>query len=551
MASPSIVDRLLRRAEATPDDPFAYVQAERQTTAIAAADLVDEAGRWARLLVEDGCRPGDVVILVLRHGPELYTAFLGCVLAGCVPSFMPFLTPKQDPRLYWQSHDALFRRIRAACIVTWTENAALLRDMIPDLPYRVRVIGEQVGLPPLPPRRLAGGEEPALLQHSSGTTSLKKGVALSHGAIIRQVESYSGQLGLARGDVIASWLPLYHDMGLIACFMAPLLTDTTVVSLDAFEWVARPQILLAAIAAHRAHWCWLPNFAFAHLARTRRPGEHFDLSSVRAFINCSEPCKAETFDQFRTTFADCGVTATQLQTCYAMAETVFAVTQSGLDRPVGRIALSPVALAEEQILPPRQGETPTTVVSVGLAIPGIAVRILDSADQPLPDDRIGQVAVTGQFLFSGYYALPDETAAAFVGEWYRTGDLGFTRNGELYITGRLKDVIIVHGKNLYAHDIEAVANRIDGVKAGRAVAVGAFNPNMGSEDLVLICETTLEDPTARRDLRRAVRTTIEAHYGLPGVVAHVTDPGWLVKTTSGKISRKENLAKFMRETARG
>jgi acyl-CoA synthetase (AMP-forming)/AMP-acid ligase II len=323
--------------------------------------------------------------------------------------------------------------------------------------------------------------------------------------------------------VIASWLPLYHDMGLIACFMLPLIADGVIVSLDAFEWVAKPEILLAEIQRARARFVWLPNFAFHHLVRTRS-GEACDLSSVRAFINCSEPCKPATFDEFAAAF---GVDAERLQTCYAMAETVFAVTQTRLGEPPRRIL--------------RDGKA---FLSCGPVIDGLELRILDGEGAALPPDRVGEIAVKGACLFSGYYKLENETKAAFAGDWYRTGDLGFVEGGELFVTGRIKDLIIVNGRNFYAHDIEAVVNAVAGIKPGRAVAVGRFSEVSQSEELLVIAEA---EGTDAAPLRKAVRDAIEAAAGLTGATVQIVPPGWLVKTTSGKISRSENLAKYLTE----
>jgi acyl-CoA synthetase (AMP-forming)/AMP-acid ligase II len=186
MPGRSILDALRCRLEATPEAPFAHVVQGSRTEVLTNAALAAGAARWAGLLAADGCRPGDTVILMLRHGPALYTAFLGCVMAGCVPAFLPFPTPKQDPRLYWESHDTLLRRIGAACVVTYAENAATLRAMIPDVPYHLRVLGEEMAAEPLVVWRDGRDADIALLQHSSGTTGLKKGVALSHAAILAQ-----------------------------------------------------------------------------------------------------------------------------------------------------------------------------------------------------------------------------------------------------------------------------------------------------------------------------------------------------------------------------
>ena len=361
--------------------------------------------------------------------------------------------------------------------------------------------------------------------------------------------SYRGALGYRGTEVIASWLPLYHDMGLIACFMMPLVAGGTIVSLDAFEWVSKPIMLAAAIETYRAQWCWLPNFAFAHMARARRPSETHDLSSIRAFIICSEPCKAETFATFASTFADCGVRPEQLQVCYAMAETVFAVTQTPIGEPILPARFSSAGLMAGRCEPAVEGEPAATFLPTGRPVRGMELRVCDMDDNDLPDGQVGQIAARCDFLFSGYYRLPEATAEAFAGSWFRTGDLGFMLDGELYVTGRLKDVIIVHGKNIYAHDVEALVSGLEGVKPGRAVAVGAYNARMGSEDLVIICETDTADPDVSRQLQRMIRSSVEAHFGLSGVVAKLVASGWMLKTTSGKVSRKENLAKFLSERA--
>jgi acyl-CoA synthetase (AMP-forming)/AMP-acid ligase II len=367
----------------------------------------------------------------------------------------------------------------------------------------------------------------AFLQHSSGTTGLKKGVALGFDAIDRQIDAYAASIALEADDCIVSWLPLYHDMGLIACLVLPFVRRVPLVWLDPFEWVARPVLLFEAIAAHRGTLTWLPNFAFHHLARTvSDQSGRVDLGGVRAFIDCSEPCKPETFDLFCRRFAAWGVRPEQLQVCYAMAEAVFAVTQT----PIGRT--------------PHRLHAPDRIhLAVGAPLPGWQVRIVEPDGQPVTEGATGEVAIAGGSLFSGYHQLPEETARKFRDGWYLTGDLGFQRDEQLYITGRTDDLIIVHGKNIYAHDVEFAANQVPGVKPGRAVAIALFVPEAGTQDLLLIAESA--EPADRRvALTRAVKAAILQHIGLVPRAVHVVEPGWLVKTTSGKISRTENLRKY-------
>ncbi|TDG19289.1 AMP-binding protein [Paracraurococcus ruber] len=549
MSGPSLLDPIRRRLATAPGAPFVHILRDGRSETLTNAALAEGAARWAALLAADGCRPGEVVVLVLRHGPALYTAFLGAMLAGCVPAFLPFPTPRQDPARYWDALDALLRRSGAACLIAGPEDTAALRARLPRPACRLRLPGEEAAMTPLAAWRGGAGDDIALLQHSSGTTGLQKGVALSHRAVLAQLDACAAAIGFAAGDVVASWLPLYHDMGLMACFLLPLAKGGAVVSLDAFEWVARPALLPQAIAAHRARWCWLPNFAFEHLARHRRPEEWHDLSSIRAFIDCSETCRAESLDRFAAGFADCGVTPDRLACCYAMAEAGFAVTQTPPGRPPPRLALAAEALARGEARPASPGERVATLLSVGRPVGGMALRILGPDGMALPEGRIGEVALRGDSLFAGWHRQPEASAAALRDGWYRTGDLGALVGGELVVTGRRKEVILLRGRTLYAPDLEAAANRVPGVHPGRAAALGVPDPASGTEVLVLVAETDLTEEPARRALARALRAALEAETGLGGAVAALRPPGWLVKTTSGKLSRAANLAKYLAEAA--
>lgn len=326
----------------------------------------------------------------------------------------------------------------------------------------------------------------ALLQHSSGTTGLKKGVKLSYAAILRQLETYRSALALRPGDRFVSWLPLYHDMGLIACWITPAYFGVPVVHLDPFEWLARPEMLLMLIERYSGTHAWLPNFAFEHLARVAAPAAgSVRLESMRALIDCSEPCRAEKFDRFAVAFAASGVRPEMLQCCYAMAETVFAVTQTRLDTPVRRIFIRRQAVAAGQRVEvsaaPGDGFSP--ILSTGKPIAGASVEVLNTDGARLPEGHVGEIAVRASFLFSGYNQELERTAARLRDGLYFTNDQGFLHEGELFILGRLDDVIIVNGKNVYAHDVEAVVASIPGVKAGRAVALGLYDDAVGSAAL--------------------------------------------------------------------
>lgn len=505
---------------------------------------------WADRFRAAGLRAGAVVLVFLPQSAEAIAIYFGVMRRGAIPSFMPLPSSKQDPHYYWSSHQQLLDVIRPGALVTEAEHRLAMRaagfgklvahifapdDVWPDSSV-------VAAFPEAPDNDLA------LLQHSSGTTSLKKGVMLSHGAIGRQVEAYRRALGASVDDVVVSWLPLYHDMGLIACTVLPLVAGQKLVLLDPFQWVGNPRSLLCAIDRHRGSLVWLPNFAFDLLAKVVRyePGS-LDLSSVRAFIDCSEPCRPASFDRFVDHFADAGVHQRQLQVCYAMAETVFAVTQTRPGEPVTRLHVDAVSLSvDRSVAPPRDDASALVLLSAGMPIDGMKVRVVDKESMPLSEGQVGEIELVSDFLFDGYFNRPEVSAARLGNGRYRTNDLGFMCNGELYVLGRTDDLIIVHGRNYFAHEVEAVANEVPGLKAGRNVAVGIPNAMLGTQDIVLIAETSSRvEGVDAIALRRAVKNEIQERMALELREVKLVDVDWLIKTTSGKISRSRNREKYL------
>lgn len=538
----TVLDRLRSHGHRA-DDVFCHFVRRGAAADLRFRDILGGGTSYAHHFRRCGLQPGDIVLIVLRHTPDLLHAFVGALIAGCVPSILAPLTEKQSPDVYWPTLRGMFERVGARALVV----AAADHDGVIGAAGSeglVTIDPDQV-LPDTGPFEWARvtPDDSAFLQFSSGTTGLRKGVTLSHRAVLEQVQAYRTAVGFDRDDRIASWLPLYHDMGLVACFVMPLVLGIPIVMLDPLEWVGQPGSLFRWIEEFRATHVWLPNFAFNHLTLTVGEDEHYDLSSIKAFINCSEPCKAATFDRFLQRFGAWGVGPDRLRTCYAMAEAVFAVTQSPEGTPPIRFAVSVEALASG-IVEPADEEGSVALLSVGRPIEGMAVRILDGERRSLAVGRVGEVALSASFLFAGYHSAPEETAAAFHEGLYLTGDLGFVQDGELFITGRRKDVIIVNGRNYYAHDIEALAATVDGVTPGRLVAVGLMNEATMSEEVLVLAECADTDPIVRRSILRSLKSTLLRHLNL-AVRAELVAPRWLVKTTSGKIARGENLHRYL------
>lgn len=557
----TLIDHLERHAALTPERPCLVHHQGGRYAVMTYSDIHALAGQVAGTLAAAvapvGSGGAKVVLLFLKHHPLQLPAYLGTMMAGLVPSFMAFPTPKQDPAHYWASHAELVARIRPALVITYPEIAPELAELCAELPTRILLIDDLAAGGSAGGTVMPASQDTALLQHSSGTTGLKKGVVLTFGQIEAQATAYAPTIDLRPGSTVVSWLPYYHDMGLFTAFLIPLTVGATIVSMDAFEWVARPASLFETIERFQGTHCWLPNFAFQHLVNTvpsaENGGSTYRLESMVRFVSCSEPVKAASLSAFTQAFAGFGIGPGHMSACYAMAETGFAVSQSNPSRhdPVRWYAAE--ALAAQARAVPVSADHPgaRALVSNGAPIESVEVRILPAegvrAGVPPWGAVVGEIAVRGPIVFSGYDRDEAASAKAFLEGWYRTGDIGFLDEGELFVSGRIKDVIIVHGRNYFAHDIEEIVSDIAGVIPGRAVAVGVTNEAVGSEDVVVLAESRLEAEDATRALKRAVKRLVFDRLELTVRSVHLVRPGWLTKTSSGKISRSENLARYRAE----
>jgi len=528
-----------------PDVPFTY------------RELIQGAAGYAKTFEQEGILPGEVVILILQHGIDLVFAYFGAILHGSIPSIMPFLTEKLLPERYRADLASLISITRPAGIITYEDfedvvNSALLPQ---DSVRKVMLSGEID--PPCDPdfeTLLGMKRDPAdivLLQHSSGTTGLQKGVALSHQAVLNQLESYRAKLGLIEEkDVIVSWLPLYHDMGLIACFILPILQKIPLVLLSPFDWVRAPYRLLQAVSAYKGTLSWLPNFAynFCALKIRERNLTDVDLSSWRAVINCSEPMYIDSHLSFFERFKGYGLKYDALATCYAMAENVFAVTQGGVDEPVMIDEIDRESMQLEKIArKPLVGKPSVKLMSAGKPLAGVKVKIVDSDGVAISDRTIGEIALKSNCMLTGYYNRPDATQKAFLDGWYLTGDYGYSFQDQIFVTGRKKDLIIVGGKNVYPQDIEQLAMEVAGVHPGRVVVFGVINEGLGTEDVVLIAEVHTDDAEEREQISEQIRQTVATGSAITLRQVVLVGKKWLIKTSSGKIARLANRKKFLDE----
>src|SRR5258708_7632764 len=332
----TLLDMARRQYERRPEgNAVALIAAGRDgTQQVTIREFFDGAGRYADALREVGVAPRDLVILVMDHGEALLYAFWGAMMRGAVPSIFPFLSDKLDPVIYYERVKALVEHSVAKAVVAsegFAEPLTALLDGINVIHEAQLKTGS--GKARFDPG--VGADDIAFLQHSSGTTGLQKGVALSHGAVLNQLASYGQAIKLNADDVIVSWLPLYHDMGLIAGFVMPIAQGIPLVLMSPFHWVRDPRILLTAIHKHRGTLSWLPNFAYNFMAKSVRDNqiEGLELSSLRAFVNCSEPMQAESHRLFMQRYSRNALQPEALATSYAMAAITFPLPQTATPNP--------------------------------------------------------------------------------------------------------------------------------------------------------------------------------------------------------------------------
>ncbi len=541
----------------SPDSPSVHlIERDDPDRTVTYRDLIEEASGYARALEREGIGPGELVIQIQQHGLGLVSGFFGAILGGAIPSIMPFLTEKLSPEIYRRSLEALIQVSKPAAIVTYPEfKTEVEKALGPGDSVRTVLLESEIERDTQPDWDLLQGlardpSEIALLQHSSGTTGLQKGVALSHQAVFNQLDSYAEAIDLRPDDVVVSWLPLYHDMGLIAGFILPILSRVPLVMMSPFDWVRAPFKLMQAISKYRGTLAWLPNFAYNFSAQKIRDRhlEGIDLSSWRAVINCSEPIYWTSHQMFLERFKEYGFRAEALATSYAMAENVFAVTQGGIHEPVATDVIDKKAFQEQKIARPSPGgDGSLTMVSSGVAIRNTEIRILDDERRDLPDRQLGEIALRSDCMLTEYYNRPNVTAESFHGDWHLTGDLGYRVGDELYVSGRKKDLIIVGGKNIYPQDLESLAGEVQGVHPGRVVAFGVFNEEVGSEEVVVIAESDVGDAEERQRIANGIRQYVTKGSDIALRYVEVVDRDWLIKTSSGKVARSANRSKYRME----
>lgn len=526
-----------------PDRPHVLFYREDETTeTLTYAQLAAAAGRIAAALTEEGLKPGQCVALMLPSGLDFFRCFFGILFAGAIP--VPMYPPARPAQLedHLRRQAGILRNCQAPLLITAEPVrplARLLRGLAPDL-RAVRLPGELTAAPPLAPRP-AGEDELALIQYTSGSTGDPKGVALSHRNVLANIRAWGTAIGLSSTDVCVSWLPLYHDMGLIVAWLGSLYHACQLVLMSPLDFLARPERWLWAIHRHRGTVTAAPNFAFdlcvRRLADQQLDG--LDLSSWRLAADGAEPVSPDTLERFASCFARYGLRREALLPAYGLAEATvgLAVPPPGRGLQVDRVAREPF-LTRGLAQPAAAGDARALrFVSCGPPLPGHALRIVDDAGRALPERQVGNLEFRGPSATRGYYRNPPASAGLFHGDWLVTGDRAYLAGGEVHITGRTKDMIIRGGRNFYPYDLEQMIGSLPGVRRGCVAVFGLPATQAAGERLVVVAETREREATARAALEREIVALAADQFGLPPDEVLLAPPHTVLKTSSGKIRR--------------
>jgi len=492
-------------------------------------------------LVAAGLEPGGCAVLILPTDPELLAAYFGVMFAGATPTLLA--TPSHrhaKPEVYTGLVNTILDNAEAGVIYCDAEVAETLRNSQLALRSGTRVVtpAEVKGCETPPERVAVKGVDIATIQYSSGTTGPPKGIRLSHEAVLENLRATREVLDLDGGTVSVSWIPLYHDMGLVDGFLLPLLCGCPTILIPTMDFMRDPSLWLWAIHHYRGGMSWAPNFAYTLAAGrvAERDLEGLDLSSWRIAISAAEPVLASTIEDFTKRFAAHGFRAEAFCPYYGLAECVTAVTgDSPGERPrVETIDRKEAATTHRAI--PSEGEGLPSV-GCGTTLPGCRVEIRDEARKALPERTVGDIWVSAPWLFTDYNRNPEETARVRVDGWLLTGDRGYLADDHLYFFSRAKDLVVIAGEKYAPHDVESAVNAVPGVRGGCAVAFGIMNQARGTEELAVVAETKESEPEALDAMRRAIRHEVMDVTGLGLRHLELVGPGGVQKTTSGKLAR--------------
>jgi fatty-acyl-CoA synthase len=521
------------------------------------------SARYGGALQALGAKKGDRVALILPDNADFVFAFLGAIRAGIVP--VPIYPPTGLGKLagYLDNTLHIVARSGAKILLTNAEVKRMLgtiQAQAPELQKVVAVEGIRSSREDLHPAKVTL-DDTAFLQFTSGSTSRPKGVVLTHRNLAANVRSIM-ELGIGIRDGVdsgVSWLPLYHDMGLIGFVIAPLYHLNTITFLPPLLFLKRPARWLEAVSRYRGSISFGPNFAYALCVKRIKDSEveGLDLSSWRVAGCGAEPIRAENLQAFADKFASIGFDQKAFISCYGMAESTLAISFSKLGTGVTTDVVDGDALWSEGRAVPIDPESPRAapIVQCGSAFEGHEIQVFapddESSEKPLGEREVGEIRLRGPSVTAGYFNETEQTQESFAGGWLRTGDLGYLAEGNVHICGRSKEVIIVNGRNYYPQDLEWEAGKVEGVRKGNVVAFGTLKPHNDRERVVITFETVVTGEAPIQALKGEVRRVVQQALGLTVDDVVPLSPGLLPKTSSGKLQRGKTRSLYETGTLLG
>ena len=552
-AARTLLEVLDWHVEQHPDRPHIQLyQDEGEGQRLNYRQLKTGAAKVAAGLQQAGLQPAEPVAIMLPSGADYFYSFFGILMAGGIP--VPVYPPARPSQL--EDHMLRHARILANCLaitlITVPEArkvARLLKSHVPGLKHIVTVSELMTSSAGATPPTL-NSSDIAFIQYTSGSTGNPKGVVLTHANLLANIRAMGQTVKASPEDVFVSWLPLYHDMGLIGAWLGSLYYAMLLVVMPPLSFLARPERWLWTLHRYRGTLSASPNFGYEYCLKRLKDEDlqGLDLSSWRAAFNGAEAISPDTLQQFESRFADYGFHAVAMMPVYGLAESSVGLAFPPLNRGpvIDQIERSTFMRSGEAIPEPEPetGQPALRFVSSGSPLPGHQIRIVDTAGHELPERQEGRLEFRGPSTTSGYYRDAEKTRKLFHQDWLDSGDLAYIANGEIYITGRIKDIIIRAGRNIYPHELEEAVGNISGIRTGRVAVFGSVGSRTATERLIVLSETRSKDAVEREKLRTEINTLATDLVGAPPDEIVLAPPGTVLKTSSGKIRRAASRELF-------
>ncbi len=527
-----------------PDRPHIVLQDEEERERIVTYAELDQAARAvAAGLIERGLEPGKAVAIMLPTGAEYFYSFFGILLAGGVP--VPIYPPARASQIedHLRRHAGILSNALAAMMITVPQAKALSLLLRPRVDTLKDVVTPDELMRPGQPAAVHRGrpQDVAMIQYTSGSTGNPKGVVLTHANLLVNIRAMAKALRVTPADVFVSWLPLYHDMGLIGAWMGSLIYGFKYPVMSPLTFLSRPERWLRTIHRHGGTLSGGPNFCYELCLRRIRDEDiqGLDLSTWRFAFNGAEPVSPETMEAFTKRFARYGFRPGAMAPVYGLAEATLGVAfppplrGPKLDR-VDKNAF----MNNGRAVPVGPDHADALVhVACGLPVPGHEVRIVDGNNRELPERAEGHIQFSGPSVTSGYYRNPEATRDLLAGEWMNTGDYGYIAEGDIHITGRVKDTIIRAGRNIHPYDLEEAVGNLEGIRKGCVAVFGSRDARAGTEKIVVLAETRESDAAKRESLKGRINDLAVALIGMAPDDVMLAPPNTVLKTSSGKIRR--------------